>query len=190
MKFSELEKCPFCNNDEFYIKQKIDNQWFRFATKFNKKLELSDKSIDLSIKDFAYCCKCHAHLGNIISDNISDKIRRHELTKNNMKRNATYACCSKKDLKMHENKIEIDGTFTRLVKDVASDYIEIKGYDCNDIYISIRKRGYDIVAIIVKQYTIELEWDEYGEVYAKDEDEAWALADEKYGVDMIGIADD
>lgn len=97
--------------------------------------------------------------------------------------------CVKKDFKLTNNTVEIENTVFKLVKDITDDYVEIKGYYCmsEDISISIRKRDEDVIAIVVFSYGVELDYDSYGTVFAKNQDEAWEIASATFGDDVIEI---
>lgn len=101
--------------------------------------------------------------------------------------NAEYTCVSKKDFKLNDNTVEIENNVFKLVTDITPDYVEIKGYDCVDNCISIRKRDEDIIAIIVYSYDVELYYDSCGVVYAKDLDEAWTIANATFGDDVLEV---
>lgn len=73
MKFKDLEKCPFCGNDEFYEKQKVKGYIypnFRLDGNDAHNEDLYD-TIDISYNGKAYCNHCHKYLGNYYDDTVS-----------------------------------------------------------------------------------------------------------------------
>lgn len=79
MKFSELEKCPFCGHDEFYT-----NDYFRGMSEFYQRFDGEEATDNSQMYDGlahhqgakAYCGNCWAYLGNCITDKLGKKAQR------------------------------------------------------------------------------------------------------------------
>ena len=74
MKFSELEKCPFCGHDEFYTK----TYWYgtihyneRFDGKEADNCEMYDSLNYKNNTGRAYCRKCNRYIGSKEKDVLS-----------------------------------------------------------------------------------------------------------------------
>lgn len=76
MKFSELRKCPFCGNDEFYT-----NDRFKGSSAYNQRFDGKEAYDNSQMYDGldhiqgakAYCNNCFKYLGNVITNKIGKK---------------------------------------------------------------------------------------------------------------------
>lgn len=72
MKFSDLTKCPFCGNDEFYTNDRYlgtspYNQRFDGTEAYNAEMY---SQLDHVSGAKAYCNNCDEYLGNVNTDEI------------------------------------------------------------------------------------------------------------------------
>ena len=83
MKFSELRKCPFCNNEEFYT-----NDHFTGSSSYNQRFDGEEADDNSQMYDGlfhhqgekAYCNNCIEYLGNVITDKVGKKAEKAYLT--------------------------------------------------------------------------------------------------------------
>ena len=108
-----------------------------------------------------------------------------------------YMCCSKKDILFFDDYIinNYDNKNEK-IKLVNIDFDfrnfkEIKGFyimDGTDTSISIRKNNDEVIAVLVNEYTFELEDDMYQSVHAINEEEAWEQM-ENCSYDIVDIVE-
>lgn len=73
MHFSDLTCCPFCGNDEFYIKQQVRGNCDyreRFDGEEADNSNMHDNLV-YSGGNKAYCSRCEKYLGNWTKDTVS-----------------------------------------------------------------------------------------------------------------------
>lgn len=77
MKFSDLKKCPFCGNDEFYTTQYVYGT-IRCAERFDGAEAHNEELYDyLNCSNYtgrAYCRSCGKYLGNRETDILSKQV--------------------------------------------------------------------------------------------------------------------
>ncbi len=79
MKFSELRKCPFCDNEEFYT-----NDRYTGSSAYHQRFDGKEAYDNSQMYDGlyhhqgakAYCNNCFEYLGNIITDDVSKKAEK------------------------------------------------------------------------------------------------------------------
>ena len=79
MKFSELRKCPFCGNEEFYTNDRFlgsssYNQRFDGKEAYDNSQMYDGLSHQQGVK--AYCNNCFEYLGSVITDKVSKKAQK------------------------------------------------------------------------------------------------------------------
>lgn len=73
--------------------------------------------------------------------------------------------------KIEKNCLIVDKEIYLIAQNVPDNFIEIKGYATIEAYYSIRQFGFQIVAIEVEEFDIELYDGSMFTIFAKDEDE-------------------
>lgn len=90
-----------------------------------------------------------------------------------------YICVGKNfHVNKTSNTIFIGNKLYQLVEKISNNFIEIKGYATFNSYYSIRQFGFQIVAIEVEAFDIELYDGSTYTIFAKDEDEVEKIKDE------------
>lgn len=78
MKFSDLTRCPFCGNDEYYTLQQIRgncNYNERFDGKEADNTNMHDNLV-YSGGNKAYCSRCREYIGNRTKDTVSIEVEK------------------------------------------------------------------------------------------------------------------
>lgn len=85
MKFSDLEACPFCGYDEFYVKQRVTGYSTFFERYDGEEADDNSQMYDSLIfhgGEKAYCVNCDRYIGNkeknVIGKNAEKKIKQNK----------------------------------------------------------------------------------------------------------------
>lgn len=75
MNFSQLAKCPFCGNEEFYNKMAYRGTGLYFSNFDGSEMDNTNMYDCVSSKTSgrAYCSQCHRYLGNSFLGTLSKK---------------------------------------------------------------------------------------------------------------------
>lgn len=79
MKFSDLERCPFCGHDEFYT-----NDYYTGTSSYNQRFDGEEAYDNSQMYDGlthhfgarAYCGNCWKYLGSYRSDKLGKKAEK------------------------------------------------------------------------------------------------------------------